>query len=60
MGKITCKDCPVRLYPACGENIPCCQCDREECNGRQPCPRKEENSLEYEEEILMFRRKTDD
>ena len=60
MEKITCKDCPVRLYPACGENIPCCQCDLEECNGRQPCPRKEEKSLEYEEEILMFRRKTDD
>jgi hypothetical protein len=19
MGKITCKDCPVRLYPSCGE-----------------------------------------
>lgn len=41
MEKITCKDCLVRLYPSCGEKIPCCQCKLEECNSRQPCPKKE-------------------
>lgn len=41
---MTCKECPVRQYPACDNGIPCCQCEEEHCNARQPCPRKKENN----------------
>lgn len=51
---MNCKDCIVRQYPPCGDGIPCCQCDREECNGRQPCPKKDEKNLDYEEELLLM------
>lgn len=35
-----CQNCIVRQYPACGKGIPCCQCKKSSCNGRQPCPKK--------------------
>ena len=35
-------ECPVRKYPACGKDIPCCMCDDEDCCIRQPCPVEEE------------------
>lgn len=36
-----CKNCIVAKYPPCNLGIPCCYCEETECNGRQPCPRKE-------------------
>lgn len=41
---MNCKECPVRQYPACSIGRPCCQCEEEHCNARQPCPRKKENN----------------
>lgn len=39
-----CNNCELRTSPGCDLAIPCCKCDDESCNSRQPCPRKEENS----------------
>ena len=38
----SCSTCPVKQYPACSKGIPCCQCKEVHCNGRQPCPKKDE------------------
>ena len=40
MAKCLGKDCPLRRWPTCELDVPCCMCD-EECNSRQPCPAKE-------------------
>lgn len=33
-------DCATcKSAPACDLDIPCCKCDNEDCNGRQPCPK---------------------
>lgn len=38
-----CPDCIVAKYPPCDKGIPCCKCEKkqDECNSRQPCPKKE-------------------
>lgn len=38
---MTCKECPGNLNPSCSIGIPCCLCNEENCNCRQPCPKKE-------------------
>lgn len=37
--KVNCKNCTLKQFPTCDKRIPCCQC-KDECNGRQPCPKK--------------------
>lgn len=39
--KTACPDCIVAEFPGCDLDIPCCKCD-EQCNSRQPCPKKGE------------------
>ena len=34
-----CADCPLISYPPCESSVPCCRCN-EDCNSRQPCPKK--------------------
>lgn len=34
-----CADCVLAEYPPCNKGIPCCKCG-DECNSRQPCPKK--------------------
>lgn len=38
-------NCELKTFPACEKGIPCCQCDEQRCNSRQPCPHPEENCL---------------
>lgn len=38
--KTVCPECFVAQYPPCGKGIPCCKCHEEDCNSRQPCPKK--------------------
>lgn len=42
---VSCADCMLRKFPPCDMGIPCCRCDVEECNSRQPCPQKMEGAL---------------
>lgn len=57
---MNCKECLVRQFPACSDGIPCCQCKLEECNSRQPCPKKQEENLDYEEELMLITGETRD
>ena len=38
-----CNECELKKFPACENDIPCCRCDKQNCNSRQPCP----NGKEY-------------
>lgn len=38
-----CNNCELKKFPACENDIPCCRCDKQNCNSRQPCP----NGKEY-------------
>ena len=39
---MTCKECPANLVPTCSIGIPCCLCNEENCNSRQPCMKEED------------------
>lgn len=38
-----CNNCELKKFPACANGIPCCRCDNQSCNSRQPCPHQEVN-----------------
>lgn len=48
-----CNNCELKTFPACENGIPCCQCDEQICNSRQPCPHPEENCLSDSDTIKV-------